>query len=277
MGMIIGSYTTHNVESNTTLSDAVVSGYGAVLKVLEGGSALRTEVKTSGYLEVQGGGKANSANINGYNAEMSILAHGIAQNTAVKNGGTLYISVGGSALNVNIDETGTMLGNFNSDTYITGTSHGKAVKFGDNVASNITVYEYRYMDVDSKWTAYDTIVSGYNARQDVLEGGSAVRTEVKTSGYLEIQSGGKANSANINANRAEMYILAHGIASNTTVKNGGVLHVSAGGSAINVDIDKTGTMSGNYNSETYVTGTSHGKAVKFGDNVASNITVYEYR
>ena len=196
---------------------------------MEGGSAVRTEVKTSGYLEVRSGGKANSANINANKAEMNILAHGIASNTIVKNGGVLHVSAGGSAINVNIDKTGTMSGNYNSDTYITGTSHGKAVKFGDNVASNITVYEYRYMDVDSKWTAYDTIVSGYNARQYVLEGGSAVRTEVKTSGYLEVRSGGKANSANINANKAEMYILAHGIASNTTVKNGGFVSVYKGG------------------------------------------------
>ena len=111
MGTIIGSYTTHNVESNTTLSDAVVSGYAAVLRVLEGGSAVRTEVKTSGRLEIQGGGKANSANINADKAEMNILAHGIASNTTVKNGGVLHVSAGGSAINVNIDKTGTMLGN----------------------------------------------------------------------------------------------------------------------------------------------------------------------
>ncbi|MBQ4328096.1 MAG: AIDA repeat-containing protein, partial [Lentisphaeria bacterium] len=190
--IIVGAHETYLVESNTILNDAVASGYAAKIKVLEGGSAVRTEVKGEGALIVSGGGSAISANINGTYAEMELLAHGVADNTLVKNGGILHISAGGSALNVNIDKTGTMSGNYNSNTYVTGTSQGKTVRFADGVASNITVYAHRYMDVDSKWTAYDTVVSGYAAKQNVLEGGKAVRTEVKGEGALIVYSGGSA-------------------------------------------------------------------------------------
>ena len=46
--IIVGAHETYLVESNTILNDAVASGYAATIKVLEGGSAVRTEIKTSG-------------------------------------------------------------------------------------------------------------------------------------------------------------------------------------------------------------------------------------
>ena len=278
--IIVNAGMTHNVVSNMIAYDTLVSGavaWNTLQNVLEGGSAVRTEVKV-GKLHVFGGGYAESAVINGSAAEMYVSANGSAHITTIKNGGALYISAGGSATNLNIDKTGTMYIDVNSDTYITGTSHGKSIKVGDGVTSNITIYGYHWMEVASNWTAYDTLVSGgaaWNTLQNVLEGGSAVRTEVKV-GELHVLSGGVTESALINGSAAEMYISAYGSADNTTVKNGGALYISAGGIATNLNIDKTGTMYIDVNSDTYITGTSHGKSIKVGDGVTSNITIYGY-
>ena len=179
--VVVGDNQKMTVSSGAEAYDTIVSaGYNnAYQNVLEGGSAIRTEVK-KGTLNVSAGAYANSALINGSRAEMYVYANGSANNTTVKNNGVMYISAGGKATNVNIDSTGRMEIDVTSNTVLTGTSHGKAVSVGNGVTSNVTIYDLNYMNVASNWTAYDTVLSaGYNhARQNVLEGGSAVRTEV---------------------------------------------------------------------------------------------------
>ena len=133
----------------------------------------------------------------------------------------LIVSAGGKATHVNIDRTGGMEIDVTKDTLLTGTSHGKSVLVSNGVTSNITLYDGRYMDVASNWIAYDTTISGnYNitgTRQNVLEGGSAVRTEIKK-GVMHVSAGGYAQSASVNGTSATMYVSAQGSADHTTVK-----------------------------------------------------------
>ena len=115
-------------------------------------------------------------------------------------------------------------------SFVTGTSHGKAVKVGDGVIRNITVYRNCKAEVANGWTSYDVLVSGtyYNCSQVVLNGGRASGTEIRE-GYLGISSGGVAVGAKVNGNAAYMDVSAYGVGSNTNVTNGGRLTVLKNG------------------------------------------------
>ena len=140
------------------------------------------------------------------------------------------VSAGAKATDLNIANNGVMCCSINSNTYITGTSHGKAVKVGDGVIRNITVYGGYRADVANGWISYDVLVSGasYNCSQVVLNGGRASSTEVR-GGLLEIRSGGSAVGAKVNGDAAYMNVSAYGVGSNTNVTNGGRLTVFKNG------------------------------------------------
>ena len=268
-----------NVASDWVSYDTVISGSGYYWgdtrqNVQEGGSAIRTDVQI-GYLHVSGGGYSDRATVHGNSARMVVSAYGSAHRTTVKDGGTMYMNHLASATNVNIDSTGALVMDVSSDTVLTGTSHGKTVKVGDGVTSNIRLYYSRWQEVDSGWTAYDTVINGDGSEQIVYNGGSAVRTEVNN-GYQHVLSGGKAVSTTVNG-YARMSISAYGSADSTTVKNGGTMYMNHRASATNVNIDSTGALVMDVSSDTVLTGTSHGKTVKVGDGVTSNIRLYYSR
>ena len=284
-GVFVGSGNSINVASGVEMYDTVVSATGyyatnAKMYVLEGGSAVRTEIK-HGQLIVSAGGRTDSSTINGELAEMIVVSNGSANNTLVKNNGALYASAGAKLTNVNIDSTGSLIMNVTKDNILTGTSHGKSVLVSNGVISNVTIYSGRYMDVASNWTAYDTVVSatGYyatNAKMYVLEGGSAVRTEIKH-GQLIVSAGGRTDSSTINGELAEMIVVSNGSANNTLVKNNGALYASAGAKLTNVNIDSTGSLIMNVTKDNILTGTSHGKSVLVSNGVISNVTIYSGR
>ncbi len=234
-GLVIGSGETHNVTADMIAYDTLINvnknpQYAKQI-VLNGGSAVRTNV-LGGRLFISNGGYAESAVINGEDAQMTISASGSAYKTSVKNGGFLYVSAGGSAVDVNIANNAEMILNVDSKTYITGTSHGKTVKVGNNVISNITIHSGCSMLVADGWKSYDTLINVNKnpqyAKQIVLNGGSAVRTNV-LGGRLFISNGGYAESAVISGSKAEMTISSYGVAENTTVKNGGKLYIAKNG------------------------------------------------
>ena len=248
------------------------------VNVQNGGSAVKTHI-LFGHLDVQNGGYAESTTVDSNTAYVNVVKGGRTNSTTVKNGGALYVSAGGTATNVNIASNGVMFVDVDSNSYITGTSNGKTVKVGDEVTSNITLYNYHSMFVRSGWRAYDTVVQGstyYNSTYvNVQNGGSAIRTLVHF-GHLDVQNGGYADSTTVDSNTAYINVVKGGHANSTTVKNGGVLYVSAGGSATKVNIASNGVMFVDVDSDSYITGTSNGKTVKVGDEVTSNITLYNY-
>ena len=134
------------------------------------------------------------------------------------------VSAGAKATDLNIANNGVMCCSINSNTYITGTSHGKAVKVGDGVIRNITVYGGYRADVANGWISYDVLVSGasYNCSQVVLNGGRAINTVVY-GGCLKVSAGGYVENADINGEGAYMRVFANGSAHSTVVRNGGQL------------------------------------------------------
>ena len=99
------------------------------------------------------------------------------------------------------------------------------------IVSGVLVGNSQYHTVGSDVIASDTIVSGGGywpyTSQTVLEGGSAVRTEVKA-GRLFVEGGGYAESAVINGGDAEMYIRSGAAAKGLTLKNAGYVNVASG-------------------------------------------------
>ena len=278
------------VVSKTTLN-AYNNRYGdsggasAYMSVGMGGSAAETTV-AQGTMQVLNGGSASDTTLNGQYAHMAVSTGGKSDDTTVKNGGKLYVLSGGSATGLNIEDTGYMEVDVTSKTVLAGTSHGKEIKVGDNVTSNVTIYYNRKMYVADEWTAYDTTLNAYNNRygdsggasayMDILTGGAAVRTNIKQ-GEMVVSQAGSASGTVLNGEYAYMTVLSGGKSDDTTVKNGGKLYVSAGGSATGLNIEDTGYMEVDVTSKTVLAGTSHGKEIKVGDNVTSNVTIYYNR
>ncbi|MBQ7403982.1 MAG: hypothetical protein IJW05_11150 [Lentisphaeria bacterium] len=115
------------------------------------------------------------------------------------------------------------------------------------------------MMVSSGMTAYGAVLSGIpdnDAKQYVLTGGSAVKTNVKV-GTLIVSKGGKVQNAVLDGVYASMKVESAGRTEFATIKNGGKMYVSNGGISNKTTITSGGmnVSSGGIGSNTIV---SHG-------------------
>lgn len=140
-------------------SSSILQGdyYKATMNILDGGIAIDTAMNKNSYIVVSNGGCIQKTKqITG---TQNILSGGLTDK-AVVTGGTLLLSAGASATDLLVSANGIMIGNFTSDSYISGTSQGKIVKLGNGVMENLTVYQSRYMTLGDGWIASGTTLQG---------------------------------------------------------------------------------------------------------------------
>ncbi|MBE6379565.1 MAG: hypothetical protein E7047_01385, partial [Lentisphaerae bacterium] len=139
------------VANGVTAFDTTVLGQGykrGDMTIEAGGSASRTYLDgTYSLMTVKNGGSAVSTFVRNDGTELVVSKGAYTNSTVVKTGGVMTMKAGGSALNVNIENTGNFYLDVDGATYLTGTSHGKAVEVRNNRISNITVYGAYYMTV----------------------------------------------------------------------------------------------------------------------------------
>ena len=245
----------------------------ATMNILDGGIAIDTAMNKNSYIVVSNGGCIQKTKqITG---TQNILSGGLTDK-AVVTGGTLLLSAGASATDLLVSANGTMIGDFTSDSYISGTSQGKIVKLGNGVMQNLTVYQARYMTLADGWIASGTTLQGdYNAaKMNILDGGSAIDTTMDKNSYLTVSNGGYIQKTKQVSGTQD--ILSGGLTDRTVV-TGGTLLLNAGASATDLLISANGTMIGDFTSDSYISGTSQGKEIILGDGVMQNLTVYQAR
>ncbi|MBO4511169.1 MAG: hypothetical protein J5746_00230 [Victivallales bacterium] len=252
------------VASNTTLN-----GWAACQSVKDGGSAVGTII-SSGSMYIDANGYAEGTTIM---KDFAVVSSGGTAALTDVLGGTLYVAAGGTATDINVLSTGELFVNVDENTYITGTYKGSSIQIGDWFASNVTIWESRYMTVSDGWVASNTTLNGWAARQSVKAGGSAVGTII-SSGSMYIDADGYAEDTTIMKDFA--VVSSGGTAYSTTVW-GGTLYVSAGGTATNINVLSTGELVLNVEANTYITGNYKGSSIKVGDGLASNVTIWDSR
>ena len=106
---VVGNEEEFVVTSDMIANDTLLlntAGYGfSDMKVLEGGSAVRTKASTRGRIYVSNGGYAESSTVDGELASLTASSGAVISNTTVKNG-ELFVSAGASCFDVNITDTG---------------------------------------------------------------------------------------------------------------------------------------------------------------------------
>jgi autotransporter passenger strand-loop-strand repeat protein len=211
------------VSSGATVTGVLVSG--AIPEViLSGGSAIDTDIVSSGDQTVYFGGVAISTTI----SEAYQDIYGVASNTIVSGSGAgQYVYSTGVALDTIVDSgAGQFLySGTASDTTI--SSGGYQTLYYGGTASGTVVSNGGDQFIDYEGTATGTVVSagGY---QLVSYGGVTVSTVISAGGYQIVSSGGFASDTTVSSGGVEI-VLAGGSATNDPVESGGIEIVSSGG------------------------------------------------
>nr|MCR5504811.1 autotransporter outer membrane beta-barrel domain-containing protein [Elusimicrobiaceae bacterium] len=231
---------TQNVSSNAHASSAIITDNG-IQNISSGGYAYDTNI-SSGTQNVSGGALVLRAVVK-ENGTQNILAGGSALDTAI-SGGVQNVSSGAAANStwMNFDATQNVYGQVSSVDLYGGTQN-----------------------IHSGGIASRTLVHTSSAVQNILAGGSAIRTSVFAGGVQNISSGATANSALVNGTQ-NVYgtdnngtisggiqnIYEGGTANNTLVRDNGMQNVSSGASALSATISggRQTVLEGGYASHT---------------------------
>ena len=253
------------IPAGVTSSDLSIEA-GDNLYIQSGGSAIRTNVYTSGGMYVYEDAAAGSTTVNdgglmhisggtatgntvNTGGEMHIFYAGAANDTTVNSGGFVALS-GGIANGVTVNDGGRLWG------YSGTTLNGAAVNSGGYVgissgctAANV-VENGGYVYIPDEWeggqadvTFQPNSFSGLALNgtwATVHSGTTATAATVNTSGLFHILSGGIADSATINPG-GKMEING-GSANDITVNTGGLLWVYTGGIADGVTVNPGGEV-----------------------------------
>ena len=221
-------------------SSSILQGdyYKATMNILDGGIAIDTAMNKNSYIVVSNGGCIQKTKqITG---TQNILSGGLTDK-AVVTGGTLLLSAGASATDLLVSANGIMIGNFTSDSYISGTSQGKIVKLGNGVMQNLTVYQSRYMTLGDGWIASGTTLQGgyYFASMEINSGAKAINTILNSSCKLHVKSGGYAENT---SQAAGSQIIYNGATASGGSVKGGTMYVANGGTVKGTELRTEGTI-----------------------------------
>ena len=221
-------------------SSSILQGdyYKATMNILDGGIAIDTAMNKNSYIVVSNGGCIQKTKqITG---TQNILSGGLTDK-AVVTGGTLLLSAGASATDLLVSANGIMIGDFTSDSYISGTSQGKIVKLGNGVMQNLTVYQSRYMTLGDGWIASGTTLQGgyYFASMEINSGAKAINTILNSSCKLHVKSGGYAENT---SQAAGSQIIYNGATASGGSVKGGTMYVANGGTVKGTELRTEGTI-----------------------------------
>ncbi len=228
IGTTIDSHGYLNIFSSGTASNTAVSYWGFI-NVSSGGLAKETIIN-GGAMNVYLGGRANETAIN-KDGWMDISSGGIADGTTVREWGFILISSGGTATNITALQNGTFRIEVAPDTYVQGTCD------------------------DAPFEMKDAFISGFTTAScslEILSGGKAVDTTIRSSAGMTISRGG----------------IADGI-----IVDGAYLAVYSGGTATNIAADKSYYWRFTVAPDTWIQGTCDGSAFEIKDASLSGFTL----
>ena len=301
---------------NGGLADESMVGSQGYLLVSEGGVANSTMVSSAGRMYVYRGGTANETTVMTAGGMLRSLLnlYGVANSTTLGSGGGLVVSKGGFANSVTVQSGGYLSVSSGGtatavnaaagasanllvapDTYVAGTSNGKAFQI-TNVANAMEIGRSMTLKVIAGGTASSisvdaggslTVSSGGTALRIREDGGYVYAYEGATvtfvpnvlSGLIvenddvSLHSGTTAVSTTVNSG-GRLYVFNGGDASLTTVNSSGGIYVSSGGTATSTTVHSSGfiqvTKEGAANSTTVGVG---GKMVVYSGGVANEAVV----
>jgi len=223
---------------DASISDYSVGAYGS-LCIFSGGTAENISVITYGELIVCSGGVVkNAIDVNG---EIFVSSGGTINGVTI-NYGTIRVSSGGTAINIDAG-SGDVLFVVAPDTYVQGTSDGRAFEMKDAYISGYAV-SANSLEVFSGGTAEDMTVNRHG-KIIVSRGGSALQVK-ENGGVVFVEEGGSVTFASntfyditlSHYRRGSATVHSGTTAVNTLVSEGGALHVFDGGVVSGTVVEK---------------------------------------
>ena len=206
-----GHYNDIFVMSGGTATN-IRAGYGAAVKVFEGGCASATTLN-QGKAYIYSGGSADGLTVN--------------------FGGSFELHSGGSLTNLTISYDYFDI-SVAPDTYLQGTRDGKKFEMKDGLLSGF-VYSDGRLHVSSGGIVDAAIIGGGESEVDyacllVSSGGVASNTVMQKESYVTVSSGGTAYRTVVSSG-GDLTVTDNGLAVDNLIQSGGLFYIRGGATA----------------------------------------------